>query len=195
MQTGDLDRAMREASRLLGQSERVGSVLGGLLTHRCRVKLVADDGLEAVFAEGWARFGALPYPFELARTRLCLGERRLQQGRGMAAREPLEAAITAFRRLGAEPWAARAGALLAASGVRVATPAAEQGLPLTHQELQVALAVAEGLSNKEVAARLYLSTKTVEFHLSNAYRKVGVRSRVELARYVAEGGLGGRPPV
>jgi len=57
----------------------------------------------------------------------------------------------------------------------------------------VTLAVAEGLSNKEVAARLYLSTKTVEFHLSNAYRKVGVRSRVELARYVAEGGLGGRP--
>ncbi|MCC6830498.1 MAG: AAA family ATPase [Thermoleophilia bacterium] len=191
--TGDRHRAMREASLLLGQAARVGSGLAGLLTHRCRVKLVADDGLEGVFEEGWARFGGLPYPFELARTRLCLGERRLQQRRGMAAREPLEAAIADFRRLGAAPWTARAEALLAASGVRVATPAAEHGLPLTHQELQVTLAVAEGLSNKEVAARLYLSTKTVEFHLSNAYRKVGVRSRVELARYVAEGGLGGRP--
>lgn len=194
MLTGDPDRAMRETSRLLGQAERVGSDLARLLTYRCRVKLVADDGLEAVFEEGWARFGDLPYPFELARTRMCLGERRLQQGRGMAAREPLEAAVAAFRRLGAEPWAARAEGMLAASGVRVATPSAEHGLPLTHQELQVALAVAEGLSNKEVAARLYLSTKTVEFHLSNAYRKVGVRSRVELARHVAEGGLGGRSP-
>ena len=190
MLTGARDRAMREAARLLAQARRLDSDLALLLAHRCRVKLVADDGLEATFEDGWARFGTLPYPFEQARTLMCLGERRLAQGRGMDARAPLETAIATFRRLGAEPWAGRAESLLATSGVRVSTPAPDRGLPLTHQELQVAMLVAEGLSNKEVAARLYLSTKTVEFHLSNAYRKVGVRSRVELARRVAEGELG-----
>jgi DNA-binding CsgD family transcriptional regulator len=177
----------------MAQAERTGSPFARLVAHRCRLKLVADDGLEALFAPEQGGPERPPYPFEWARTLMCLGERRLQAGRGMAAREPLEEAIAGFRRLGADPWVVRGEALLATSGVRLATPAAEHGLPLTHQELQVALLVAEGLSNKEVAASLYLSTKTVEFHLSNAYRKVGVRSRVELARLVAEGGLGGRP--
>jgi DNA-binding NarL/FixJ family response regulator len=89
-----------------------------------------------------------------------------------------------FTRLGAEPWAERARAELQASG---ATSAPSEGAfaDLTAQELQVALKVAEGATNREVGAALFLSHKTVEAHLSRAFRKLGVRSRAELARVFA----------
>jgi DNA-binding NarL/FixJ family response regulator len=89
--------------------------------------------------------------------------------------------------LGAQPWAETAQAELRAAGGR-RSRAVERD-ELTLQERRVALAVARGASNREVAAELFLSTKTIEFHLRLIYRKLGVRSRTELARLVAEGGL------
>jgi DNA-binding NarL/FixJ family response regulator len=92
--------------------------------------------------------------------------------------------LVTFDDLGAAAWAARARLELAASGERLrrATAARES---LTSRETQVALAVAEGASNKEVAATLYLTPKTVEYHLTHVYRKLGLRSRVELVRRFA----------
>jgi DNA-binding NarL/FixJ family response regulator len=97
----------------------------------------------------------------------------------------LLAAHAAFETLGAAPWAARAATELAAAGARpTARPPARSLDPLTPQELQTARAVAAGQSNAEAAASLYLSRKTVEAHLSRIYRKLGIRSRTDLARIV-----------
>ena len=108
------------------------------------------------------------------------------RGRGAA---PLRHALTIFSSLGARPWAARATTELSASGVRVWAGVRNQNISpldsLSPQELQVARAVGRGLNNVEAAAALFVSRKTVEAHLTRAYRKLGVRSRTELARLLA----------
>jgi DNA-binding NarL/FixJ family response regulator len=91
-----------------------------------------------------------------------------------------------FDELGARAWSARARSELAATGERL-RPAAVARESLTTREMQVALAVAEGASNNEVAAVLYLTPKTVEYHLTRVYRKLGLRSRAELVRHFARG--------
>ena len=126
----------------------------------------------------------VPQPFERARTELAYGEHLRRARRIADARPRLATALDVFTRLGAEPWAERARAELQASG---GTSAVSEGAfaELTAQELQVALKVAEGATNREAGAALFLSHKTVETHLSRAYRKLGVRSRAELARVFA----------
>ena len=123
-------------------------------------------------------------PFEQARTELLLGEHLRRHGRPRDAREALAGALSVFDRLGAVRWADRARHELEAAGVRVRGP--ESGLEeLSPQELQVALTVARGVSNKEAAAELFLSTKTIEFHLRNVFQKLGVARRSQLAALVA----------
>jgi DNA-binding NarL/FixJ family response regulator len=121
-------------------------------------------------------------PFEQARTELQLG-RYLRRQRRPEARELLHAAAATFERLGALDWAERARVELRAAGVRMAPPAAGMEL-LTPQELQVALAVGRGLTNREVAAHLFLSVKTVEYHLSKTYAKLGLTNRTQLVGVV-----------
>jgi DNA-binding NarL/FixJ family response regulator len=92
--------------------------------------------------------------------------------------------LATFERLGAVEWAGRARDQLEATGLRIRRTPNELG-ELTPQELQVALAVAQGMSNKEVAGQLFLSVKTVEFHLSHVFDKLGVNRRTRLASLVA----------
>jgi DNA-binding NarL/FixJ family response regulator len=99
-----------------------------------------------------------------------------------ASRAFLQEALTAFERLGAQPWAERAAAELRASGERPRRARIPDLTELTPRELHCALAVAEGLTNREAAAALFLSPKTVEYHLSKAYSKLGITSRTQLAR-------------
>ena len=122
-------------------------------------------------------------PFELARTLLVAGQvyRRNRQKR--AAKQALDRALGLFEGLGVPLWAARARAELARVGIRPSAP-----LELTATEERVAQLVAEGKSNREVAAALFLSRRTVEDNLSRVYRKLGVRSRTQLARSFAPGG-------
>lgn len=117
-----------------------------------------------------------------ARPRPCVG-----CGRPAAARPLLREALAVFDALGARPWAARAASELAATGARSAPkPKVRPRFDLlAPQEFQIARAVAEGLSNPEAAAALFVSRKTVEAHLTRVYRKLGVRSRTELARLFA----------
>jgi DNA-binding NarL/FixJ family response regulator len=124
-------------------------------------------------------------PFERARTELCYGERLRRARRRAEARDQLHAALETFQRLGAEPWADRARNELRATGETVRRdPSASDELTL--QELQVALKVAEGATNREAAAAMFLSPKTIEAHLSRIYSKLGVRSRTELAHRFAQ---------
>jgi DNA-binding CsgD family transcriptional regulator len=157
---------------------------------RCRGLLAAEDGFEVEFSRALELHARTPTPFERARTELCLGERLRRAKRRAEAREPLRTALTTFERLGAASWTERARTELAATGetARRRDPyAAEQ---LTPQELQVALVVARGATNKEAGAALFLSPKTIETHLGRVYRKLNVRSRTELAHlFSREGAL------
>jgi DNA-binding NarL/FixJ family response regulator len=102
------------------------------------------------------------------------------------AREHLRAAMDASIAMGLTAWAKRAADELAATGATARPRRQLDGEPLTSQETRVALLVAEGHSNREVAAALFLSPKTVEHHLASVFRKRGFRSRTELAKALAQ---------
>jgi DNA-binding CsgD family transcriptional regulator len=143
------------------------------------------DGDEASFVSALELHAAGPAPFELARTQLAYGEWLLAAGRRDEAREHLRAALEGLERVDARPFAERARRELRAAGAvtRAATePAAEE---LTPHELRVAQLVAQGLTNREAAAALFVSAKTIEHHLRSVFRKLGIRRRAELARVMA----------
>jgi DNA-binding CsgD family transcriptional regulator len=125
--------------------------------------------------------------FEAARSRLALGERRRRAKQRRASRTPLTAALGAFDAAGAEPWAARAREELRAGGLGTApaAPVPAAWDELTPHELRVARLVAGGRTNREVATELYVTHKTIEHHLSQVYRKLGIRSRTDLTRLLA----------
>jgi DNA-binding CsgD family transcriptional regulator len=148
--------------------------------------LAARDDLEAAestLASSVVEIEALGQPLEIGRTLLALGtvRRRLKQRR--SAREALERALETFEGIGAPLWTNQARDGLSRIAGRAPAP-----LALTPTEEKVARAVAEGATNEEVARALFMSPKTVEWNLSRIYRKVGVRSRTELARWLAAQG-------
>ena len=152
---------------------------------RCR-GLIADESTFAdAFEEALILHEATPSPFERARTELCYGERLRRARKRREARGRLKAAFDVFDRLGARPWAARAAAELAASGEQARRAHGSRVHELTPQELQLALLVSQGATNKEAAATLFISPKTVEAHLHRIYVKLGLRSRTELAHHIA----------
>jgi DNA-binding CsgD family transcriptional regulator len=126
--------------------------------------------------------------FDRARTELLYGERLRRAKRRVEAREHLRSAIELFDGLGAAPWSEQARRELRASGESI--PRRDPTAPekLTPQELQIALQVAEGRTNRDVAAALFLSPKTVEFHLTRVYRKLNIHSRAELVRLFSSEG-------
>ena len=151
--------------------------------------LINDDPevAHAWFARALSACEGQSMPFERARTLLCLGESLRRARQPAAARDPLRGALVIFRSLGAQPWITRTATELTAAGVRgpagdVPRRGASRLDELTPKELQIARAVGRGLNNVEAAAELFVSRKTVEAHLTRAYRKLGVRSRTELAR-------------
>jgi DNA-binding CsgD family transcriptional regulator len=124
-------------------------------------------------------------PFLSARIALASGERLRRDGERVLARGRLRIALAHFQSLEAEPWAERTGRELRATGEHVRSRATSSLGELTPQELQVARLIASGATYKEAAARLFLSAKTIEFHLGKVYRKLGVRSGKELAALYA----------
>jgi DNA-binding CsgD family transcriptional regulator len=147
--------------------------------ERLRGLLAADQAdSDAAFARAHEAHAVGVVAFSAARTRLVHGGRLRRDGRRIEARRQLHAAHESFRVLGLDGWAARAVDELAATGQRRG-PAA--GDALTSQETRVALLVARGLANKDIAAALFLSPKTVEHHLTAILRKRGLRSRAAVA--------------
>jgi len=150
---------------------------------RC-LGIVADDGYDAHFQKAITLQEQTAHAFQHARTLLCYGERLRRAQRRRDARVQLRAAIEIFDRLDARPWADRARAELNASGETIGQDSSG-GERLTPQELQIALLVTQGRTNAEIGRAIFLSTRTVEFHLSRAYRKLGISSRTELAGRLA----------
>jgi ATP/maltotriose-dependent transcriptional regulator MalT len=186
MRAGRRDEAEAALARLAAEAEQTGGAWANAVTQRCRALLAPDDAVETHARLALAWHDRVQMPFERARTELVLGERLRRARRRADAREPLQRALAVFERLGAEPWAARTRTELTATGGEFArasevSPADE----LTPHELQVALLVADGLTNREAAAALFLSPKTIEHHLSIIYRKLGLRSRAQLAALLA----------
>jgi DNA-binding NarL/FixJ family response regulator len=149
--------------------------------------LVGDADVDAAFGCALRAYGELSMPFERARTHLAYGARLHRANRRAVAREVLGAARDAFERLGARPWTRRANAELAAAGERT-RGSTNAAVPLTEREQSIAGCVANGLTNREIAAELFLSVKTVEFHLGRIFDKLGVRSRTQVATAVLRAG-------
>jgi DNA-binding CsgD family transcriptional regulator len=176
-----------DLERLTAEAERLAAVAGGtrsVMVAR-RARAVLDDGptpdaFEAVLAVD----GAPLWPFELARARLSQGTWLRRHRRIIAARDPLRAAAEAFEALGARPWEERARTELRAAGEASVVRTKVAGDELTPQQRQVAQLAARGLSNREIGAQLYLSPRTVSFHLYNIFPKLGVTTRSQLAAAV-----------
>jgi DNA-binding CsgD family transcriptional regulator/tetratricopeptide (TPR) repeat protein len=179
-----LDRA-DEAEPLVDALERNGRRLNRAwmlaVGARCRAMVLAAGGdVEAAVLsarQALTEHDRLSMPFERARTQLLLGQ--LTRRAGSESTAVLRDALAVFERLGTELWANRALAELA--GRRTTAPAPQKDA-LTVAELQVAELAASGMTNRDVAAKLFISSKTVEAALARVYRKLDIGSRAELAR-------------
>jgi DNA-binding CsgD family transcriptional regulator len=147
--------------------------------------IAAEGELDEAFAAALAAADLAVVPLERARTLLCYGQRLRRAKRRRDARERLTAALALFANLGAQGWAQRCRTEINATGRRPPDSGDGAADRLTAQERQIALHVAEGLTNREIATRIFLSPKTVEYHLGNVYRKLNLRSRPDLIRHLA----------
>ncbi|RYV52153.1 helix-turn-helix domain-containing protein, partial [Pengzhenrongella frigida] len=147
-----------------------------------RALVSAGPGAAAFFESSLAHYARANRPYDLARTQLAYGEHLRRSQRRVEARPHLRRALGTFEDLRAEPLVTRATHELRASGETARRRDVSTLVRLTPTELQVAQLVSQGLSNKEVAARCWVSPRTVAFHLRNCFAKTGVTSRGELAQ-------------
>ncbi len=174
--------ARRVLARLERRADLTASPVARAAAARCRG--MVDDDFEPAFTAALALDDQRPMPFERARTLLAFGRRLHRARRRAEARDRLLTARDGFERMGACAWAAQAEAELHAAGARRRREPDDSAL--TAQELRVAAAVQRGASNRDIAADLFLSPKTVEFHLRQIYRKLDVHSRTQLIVALAE---------
>jgi DNA-binding CsgD family transcriptional regulator len=179
------DAARRELSRLETLAANPDMPTTAAVAARSRA-LLEPAAFEEHMTEALRLHSISDMPFERARTELLIGQHLRRHNMPAKARPLLTSALAIFVRLGAPSWTSRARSELHATGIRTPQPETRGLATLTPQELQVALAVARGHSNREVAGLLFLSTKTVEFHLSNVYHKLGINRRTRLAAMVAQ---------
>ena len=183
VRAGEREAATRELEKLAELASALDRRWALAAVARLRGLLGPEDDLDEHFGAALELHeqGA-GSAFERARTELLYGERLRRAKRRVEAREHLRSAVELFDGLGAAPWSEQARRELRASGESI--PRRDPTAPerLTPQELQIALQVAEGKTNRDVAAALFLSPKTVEFHLTRVYRKLNIHSRAELVR-------------
>jgi DNA-binding CsgD family transcriptional regulator len=152
---------------------------------RCRALLAANDGAEPEYRRAIEHLERCRITPQLARTQLLYGEWLRRQRRRRDAREQLRTAFGLFGTMGMDAFADRARSELRATGERVAKRTLGSRRVLTAQEAQIARLVGDGASNKEIAAQLFLSTHTVEYHLVKVFRKLDITNRAQLARALA----------
>lgn len=184
VRAGDHDRAAAAVARYAQWTERTASPELGALTARCRALLCADGDADDHYTESLRLHAMSDSPMERARTELLFGQHLRRHRRRAEAQPHLRNAAETFRRIGALTWAERAQGELRATGESARTPETAALSELTPQELRVTLAVGEGLTNREIAAQLFLSPRTVDYHLRKVFQKTDVTSRAELMRLV-----------
>jgi DNA-binding CsgD family transcriptional regulator len=161
--------------------------LGDAVAARARALLAPPEEADERYREALVVHERTPWRFLHARTELLYGELLRRQRRKTEARAQLRSALERFETLDAAPWADRAAAELRATGETARKRDASTLAQLTPQELQIARLVAEGGRNREIAARLFLSPKTVEYHLRKVFQKLDIASRTDLIRLFAGG--------
>ena len=164
----------------LARAARKGSPWSLARSARVRALLCGDEDVDAAFEAAFAQHALTPDRFETARTRLLYGERLRRMRRRSDCRVQLRTAMEDFERLGAQRWTDVASAELNASGVTVRRRQTGPVIDLTARELQIALLLADGQTTRQAAAALFLSPKTVEYHLRHVYTKLNIASREEL---------------
>jgi DNA-binding CsgD family transcriptional regulator len=149
---------------------------------RSRALVASGTAAEALYLEALERLGRTRIVVHLARAHLIYGEWLRRENRRRDAREQLRAAYEMFHGMGAEAFAERARRELVATGETARPRTADASADLTPQEAQIARLAVEGRSNSEIGTELFLSSRTIEYHLSKVYTKLGVGSRRELRR-------------
>ena len=185
---GDTEVAHDALKRLAETTEPAGTDFALGLEARSRALLSDGETAERLYREAIDRLGRKPRRPELARTRLLYGEWLRREGRRVDARAQLRVAHDQFTSIGMEAFAERARKELLATGEKVRKRTVETRDDLTAQERQIAELARDGLSNPEIGARLFLSPRTVEWHLRKVFGKLGIRSRYELAGALTSSG-------
>ncbi len=171
-------------------AEAAGSPWALGILARCRGLLAADAAeAENDYLRSVELLRTTPVTLGLARSRLVYGEWLRRRRRRSDARGQLRAALESFERLGIDGFAARTRAELAATGEHARRRTADVGAQLTPQELQIARIAAGGATNRAIAAQLFLSAATVNYHLCSIYRKLGISRRAGLALALLDAGL------
>jgi DNA-binding CsgD family transcriptional regulator len=180
LRLGRADDAAETATAFLAEAEAKRQPWVLARAARCRGLLAGSDDLETHFEQALELHERTPDGFETGRTRLAYGARLRRARKRVRAREELRAALAIFDTLGAQPWAEQARAELAATGETARRRDTSTLDELTPQERQIARLLAQGKTTREAAAAVFLSPKTIEYHLRHVYRKLGIGSREEL---------------
>jgi DNA-binding CsgD family transcriptional regulator len=196
---GRTEDAERTAGEFMAVATAKGQPWPMARALRCQGLVAADGACSSYFEEAMRLHEQTPDAFETARTQLVYGERLRRARNRILAREQLRSALEVFESLDARPWADRARSELAATGERLRRRDPSSIDELTPQELQISVMLAAGRTTRETAAALFLSPKTVEYHLRHVYQKLGINSRDQLADKLStgsrhDGALAARPP-
>jgi DNA-binding CsgD family transcriptional regulator len=177
---GQPKRARRALERVQETTRAAGTDWALGIEARLRALLSDGDQVDALYREAISRLGRTRIRVQLARTHLLYGEWLRRERRRLDARAELQTAYELFRDFGVEAFAERARVELEATGLRARKRTVDTLDQLTPQETQIARLAAEGHTNREIAARLFISASTVEYHLGKAFRKLDVKSRTQL---------------
>lgn len=186
LRAGDRKAAAMAMERMEERAPLAGTPWALGLLARCRALMTDDDGAEQLYEESIAQLGKVPVAVELAWSRLLFGEWLRRRKRRADARIQLRAAYNSFESWGAAPFAERARVELLATGETARKRTADTQFALTPQERHVATLAASGLTNAEIATRLFVTTSTIEFHLSRVFRKLGITSRKQIERTLGQ---------
>ncbi len=185
LRLGRTAEAVELGDRLEVEARRKGQPWPLARAARCRGLTAPDDEFESHFTDAVGLHTRTPDLFELGVTRFSFGARLRRSCRRADARQELRAALEIFDRLGAAPWVEMARVELLATGETARRRGPSALDTLTRQELHIAQLLASGKTTREAAAALFLSPKTIEYHLRSVYGKLGINSRMDLATALA----------
>jgi DNA-binding CsgD family transcriptional regulator len=188
VRVGDVELARDALERLAETTQPAGTDFALSIEARSRALLTSGDSADLLYREAIERLGRTEVRPELARAHLLYGEWLRRQGRRVDAREQLRTAFDLFTAIGMEAFAERARRELLATGEKVRKRSPDTREELTPQEKQIARLARDGLSNAEIGAQLFVSARTVEWHLRNVFAKLGIASRRQLQTALPEDG-------
>jgi DNA-binding CsgD family transcriptional regulator len=187
--SGETELAADTLSRLSETTAASGTDWAFGIESRSRALLTDGKAAERLYSQSIAALERTGIRAELARVRLLYGEWLRRERRRLDAREQLRTAHGLFSRFGMQAFAERARIELQATGEHARKRAPETGDDLTPQEAQISRLAADGATNQEIAARLFVSPSTVDYHLRKVFRKLGVKSRHQLAEHALQAGV------